>query len=147
MTNVLNFSGVLNHFYDTYIEERESFNSMEYREAFFEIFNTGDYRLPYIYYSDAEAALKEADVFAVLDTVRAFYLDVYGIVDWNWADPCLLAGAYFQYLAEEYFIEGGSDTGEFFREIQNKICNEEDDEQLLALVEADLDYFNRGVYE
>lgn len=141
MNNILNYEGVLSYFYDTYIEERESFDSMEYRDVFFEIFSTADHRLPYMYYADAEKALYEIGVFDIAEEVREFYRDVYGMVDWKWSDSCLFAGAYFQYLAEQLFIEGDCEAGLFFQEIQDRVCNEEDDKQLLALIEADIGYF------
>lgn len=139
--NILNYEGVLSAFYDYYVENRETLNHMEYQEIYYEVFDGSDSRMPYIYYQEAEDALLEIGVFEVLGQVRDYLMSHFGEVSFDWSDSCVLAQAYWEVLGQEVFFEGCTETGTFFREIADKLPNEEDDEQLLALLEEDMQYY------
>ena len=147
--NILNYEGVIARFYDEFVEKRDFYrkHNYEYQDVFYDIFGGGDASLPYTYYADAEEVLLEVGVFEVLGEIKEHQMNEYGETYVDWSDSCDVASAYFNMLAYEAFIENVFPVGDFFFEIMDKFVNDEDDEQLLTLLETDLDYFNRGIYE
>ena len=147
--NILNYEGVIAQFYEEYMERRDYYKSKnyEYQDVYYDIFGPGDDCLPYLYYAEAEEALLEVGIFEVLGDIQAFQMEESREIYVDLSNSCEIAGAYFTMLAHEVFIAGYRPVGNFFIEIMDKFLNDEDDEQLEALLEAELEYLGRDSYE